>query len=66
MPSMNGQELAEIAKKIHPEITIIFMSGYDELPANHEMKTMSTAKNFLKKPMSIDTLSSKVREALDR
>ncbi|MEN8135945.1 MAG: ATP-binding protein [Thermodesulfobacteriota bacterium] len=66
MPEMNGQELAEITKKIYPTIKIIFMSGYDELPTGHELKTATPSGDFLKKPMSIETLSRKVRDVIDR
>ncbi len=65
MPGMNGAALAEIAKKIHPTIKIIFMSGYDDLAADPELKMTPPSGEFLKKPMSIETLSRKVREVID-
>jgi signal transduction histidine kinase len=64
MPGMNGRELAELARKDHPKIKVIFMSGYDDRPADYE--DLPPAGNFLKKPMSIDTLAHKTREVLDR
>jgi len=30
MPGMNGRELAEKFRKLHPETTVIFSSGYTE------------------------------------
>ena len=65
MPGMNGARLAEIAKNIHPTIKIIFMSGYDDLPADPELKITAPAGEFLKKPMSIQSLSRKVRDVID-
>ena len=47
MPGMNGMELAEIAKKVHPETKVIFMSGYDDLPIDHELKTTAPKESFL-------------------
>jgi len=66
MPGMNGQELARIVTKDHPETRIIFMSGYDDLSPKKELETLFPKKDFLKKPMPIDSLSRKVRKVLDR
>lgn len=66
MPGLNGPELAEVAKKIHPEIKVVFMSGYNDLSAFQGKDTLANAGDFLKKPLQIDTLSLKVREVLDR
>jgi signal transduction histidine kinase len=66
MPNMNGGKLAAKARKLHPEIKVIFISGYDGLPADQDLRKIAAAENFLRKPMSIDMLSRKVREVLDR
>jgi len=66
MPGMNGRELANKGRNLYPNIKVLFMSGYDDLPADWELKTMSEDNDFLKKPMSIEVLSRKVREVLDR
>ncbi|MDF1577462.1 MAG: ATP-binding protein [Desulfobulbales bacterium] len=65
MPGMNGRELAEKAGKVYPRIKVIFMSGYDDLPADPELADLAANNDFLKKPMSIRMLSRKVREVLD-
>lgn len=66
MPSMSGVELAELARKNHPEIKVIFMSGYNDLPDDEAHGMLNPAEEFLKKPISMETLSQKVREVLDR
>lgn len=64
MPGMNGKELAEIVRKVYPETKVVFMSGYDDL-SGHNLDEMPSGEVFLKKPMSVDTLSRKVRTTLD-
>jgi two-component system, cell cycle sensor histidine kinase and response regulator CckA len=64
MPSMNGQQLAEALKDVHPETKVMFMSGYTESTAIQkgilELKT-----GFLQKPFSANDLITKVRKILD-
>jgi len=64
MPQMNGQQLAEALKDIHPETKVMFMSGYTESIAIQkgilELKT-----GFLQKPFSANDLISKVRKMID-
>ncbi|MFO7606744.1 MAG: ATP-binding protein [Desulfurivibrionaceae bacterium] len=66
MPGMNGMELAVKTRKVHPGIKVIFMSGYDELPVDQKLAQMVKNLDLLKKPMSLEGLSRKVREVLDR
>lgn len=64
MPKMNGKEMAEQIKLIHPESTVLFMSGYnDDIIANHGI--LDEKLHFLGKPFSPSTLANKVREVLD-
>ncbi len=64
MPSMNGQQLAEALKDVHPETKVMFMSGYTESTAIQkgilELKT-----GFLQKPFSANDLITKVRDVID-
>ena len=65
MPEMNGQELAKCIKAIHPGMKSIYMSGYtaDTIPRED---VEDQEFNFISKPLSIDTLTAKLREVLDR
>ena len=59
MPKMNGSATAEGVRKLHPEITVMFMSG--------EILSLADAHervHFLGKPFSSSSLTLKVREAL--
>lgn len=63
MPKMNGKELAEKVKALHPETAILFMSGYtDDIIAHHGI--LEENISFIGKPFSPATLAIKVREAL--
>jgi two-component system, cell cycle sensor histidine kinase and response regulator CckA len=64
MPSMGGRELAERLLAMHPELKILFMSGYVDDPIIlHAVQEASVP--FLEKPFTRDGLAKKVREALD-
>lgn len=63
MPKMNGKELSERIKVLHPETAILFMSGYtDDIIAHHGI--LEENISFLGKPFSPSTLAIKVREVL--
>ncbi len=64
MPEMNGQELAKNLHALHPNILTLFMSGYSaNVIARHGV--LEKGINFIQKPFSMQTLATKVREALD-
>jgi PAS domain S-box-containing protein len=63
MPGMNGRELAERIRMIHPELPCLFMSGYTaNVIAEHGV--LDASVNFLQKPFARTALATKVREAL--
>ncbi len=65
MPEMDGLELAKRLKSDYPGIHCLFMSGYTaEIITNLVSEENST--DFIQKPFSIQDLSHKVREVLDR
>jgi len=63
LPKMSGFELAECLKSIHPDIKILFMSGYTE-HAVLAQGMLDPDKNFLQKPFALDALTRKTREVL--
>ena len=64
MPQMSGQELAEKLKSQHPEIRILYLSGYtDDKIAHHGVLDPGVA--FLRKPFALESLTQKVRAVLD-
>src|SRR5207247_9418279 len=60
MPGMRGLELGEQATALHPELTVIHMSGYTWQGA------IDPSLQFLQKPFSRAELDQKVREGLNR
>ena len=65
MPQMGGPELAEKLHATHPEIKVLFTSGYTGDYLSH-LNTLTTGSEFLAKPYIPDTLAVKVREVLDQ
>lgn len=61
MPRMRGTELATRLSTVHPEMKVIFMSGY--LENNDERREVHEEGIFLEKPFTRESLLSKVNEA---
>ncbi|HBI14232.1 MAG TPA: hybrid sensor histidine kinase/response regulator [Desulfobulbaceae bacterium] len=65
MPGLDGSELAQSIKAIHPNIRVLFISGYaDSAIVQHGVLQPGMA--FLQKPFTSFGLSRKVREVLDK
>jgi len=65
MPKMNGFELTDLLKPLCPQMKVLYMSGY----ADHEgliERNLNREGNFIPKPFSLEDLSSKVREILEK
>jgi two-component system, cell cycle sensor histidine kinase and response regulator CckA len=64
MPGMNGRALAEALKPRHPEMRVLYTSGYtDSFIAVHGV--LEQGKALLNKPFTEESLIKKVREVLD-
>jgi two-component system cell cycle sensor histidine kinase/response regulator CckA len=65
MPQMSGRELSEKVKMIHPETTVVFMSGYsNNLLSNQQ--TLDPRHILLQKPIRLPQLGKRLREILGR
>jgi CheY-like chemotaxis protein len=65
MPEMSGRELADQLRREHPDIRVLFMSGYtDDAVLRHGVSDESG--DFLQKPFRPHDLVRKVRDLLDR
>jgi nitrogen-specific signal transduction histidine kinase len=64
MPQMGGRELALRLQKSHPDLKVLYVSGYtDEAIVRHGILHPGTL--FLQKPFTPQSLIHKVREVLD-
>jgi CheY-like chemotaxis protein len=65
MPQISGPELASRLRQLHPEIQVLYISGYtDDAVVRHGL--LDAALSFLQKPFSPSALVHKVRDILDQ
>jgi CheY-like chemotaxis protein len=64
LPTISGRELAEIIKRLHPEIKVLYVSGYTENTIVHH-GVLEEGIHFLPKPYTPSQLAAKVRQVLD-
>ena len=62
MPGMSGPELMDRLRKAHPDMLVLFMSGYDRELLGQ--RASESAVRFLPKPFTPQTLLSTVQEIL--
>jgi len=63
MPEMNGRELYQKVAAVHPNIKVLYMSGYTgDVIIHHGL--LDEEVNFLQKPFTIQNLTQKIRRVL--
>jgi PAS domain S-box-containing protein len=65
MPGLNGRQLAEQAVSEHPDLKVLYMTGYSRNAVVHQGR-LDEGVDLLKKPISQAELAHRVRVVLDR
>ncbi len=60
MPEMNGQELVAVFKEKRPDSKVMIMSGY----AKNVISNSDKSASFIQKPIMVEELTVRIREAL--
>ena len=63
MPNMDGPTLVRAAKRLKPDLQVIFMSGYAE-EAFRRNEEKAADLHFLPKPFGLKQLAAKVKDVL--
>ena len=64
MPEMSGRELAGAARKLQPDVRVLYASGYTRETIMRDGR-LEPGIDFLAKPFTYATLSEKIRDLLD-
>ena len=65
MPQIRGLELAKRVTDLHPDICVIFMSGYSEDALVENQLLSERNLTLIQKPFDPEELARKIRESLD-
>lgn len=65
MPDMNGRELYTALCQTLPELKVVYMSGYTNNIITHH-GVLDQGLQFIHKPFTVDSLTEKIRNVLDR
>ena len=65
MPGVDGRMTAARLRILHPQLRVLYMSGYAEHPTLDDDLSREPGASFLAKPFSVDQLADAVRAALE-
>jgi two-component system cell cycle sensor histidine kinase/response regulator CckA len=65
MPEMNGPQLAKHLISQHPEMKVLYMSGYIKNFISYQ-GILERGIEYIQKPFTVNELARKVREVLDK
>ncbi len=65
LPVMSGRKLAENLVSLHPEMKVLYMSGYTDNAISHH-GVLEKGLNYIQKPFTVSGLLRKVREVLGK
>ena len=65
LPSMNGRQLAEVARQHRPGLKVLFMTGYAQKAAERQ-GFLEDGMDMVAKPFAIELLASKIRTMISQ
>jgi PAS domain S-box-containing protein len=65
LPGMGGRVLAERLSPLHPEMKVLYMSGYTYNSIGHH-GILEEGVHFIQKPFTLEGFTRKIREVLDQ
>jgi PAS domain S-box-containing protein len=63
LPGMSGREIAQLARSRHPDIKVLFITGYANETVNPQ-RLLEPGMQLVKKPFALEALARKIREML--
>jgi PAS domain S-box-containing protein len=64
LPGLNGRQLAEIARERHPDLGVLFMTGYTPQAADRP-EFLGEGMEMVAKPFAMDALAVKIRAMIE-
>lgn len=64
LPGMNGRALADVARETHPDLKVLFVTGYAER-ALERVDFLAPGMDLMTKPFTLDALGTKLREMIE-
>ena len=61
---LNGRQLAERCRQLHPQLKVLFVTGYDESAALSDGQLLQ-GTSVLTKPFELEALAERVRQLLE-
>jgi CheY-like chemotaxis protein len=65
MPGMSGRIVAEQAKRLKPNIKVLFMTGYSQNAIVHQGR-LDQGVHLIQKPVTPPELANRIRDLLDQ
>ncbi len=64
LPGMNGRQLAETARGLRPDLSVLFLTGYAHNAALGD-EPLGPRTHLISKPFAVKTLLTKIRTMLE-
>ena len=65
MPHMNGRELSQRLKAMHPSLKVLYISGYVN-EKTLDLDSLVKGMDFMQKPFTLEDIAHRTRELLDK